>query len=147
MEVSDVFKILSLLAALKHQVTEDYPDAHVVELCVMMYFRMLKVTLIQKVTVALLWTAVKGFPDSSSISWRSLSPPITSDQMALTAVRKELYCNLKTSCATSGDTLSRNYWYVKGRYGEGYLAQHRRQAESADSKQMENWKKQLIMKI
>jgi len=30
---------------------------------------------------------------------------------------------------------------------KGYLAQHRRQAESGDSKQMKNWKKQLIMKI
>ena len=27
------------------------------------------------------------------------------------------------------------------------IAQHRRRAESGDSKQMKNWKKQLIMKI
>jgi hypothetical protein len=74
--------------------------------CVMMYFRILEGTLIQKVSVALLWTTVKGFTDSSSISWWSLSPPITNDQMALTAIRKELYCNLKISCATSGDKWS-----------------------------------------
>jgi len=67
LEVPDVFKILSLLVALK-QVTKGYPDAYVVLLCVMMYFRILEGTLIQKVTVALLRTAAKGFTDNSSIS-------------------------------------------------------------------------------
>jgi len=43
LEVPDLFKTLSLLAAQKHQVTEGYADAYVVELCVILYFRILKV--------------------------------------------------------------------------------------------------------
>jgi hypothetical protein len=35
-EVPDLSKIHSLLVALKHQISEDYPDAYVVELYVMM---------------------------------------------------------------------------------------------------------------
>jgi hypothetical protein len=39
----------------------------------------------------------------TAVEFPALSLPITSDQMALTAITKELYCNLKISCATSGD--------------------------------------------